>query len=68
MKKEMSYKAAMTELKEILDLLESGQADMDELTKKAKRAKELLQICKDKLYRTSEEVESLMRNKGRFLP
>lgn len=60
MKKEMSYKAAMTELKEILDLLESGQADMDELTKKAKRAKELLQICKDKLYRTSEEVESLI--------
>lgn len=50
----------MTELKEILDLLESGQADMDELTKKAKRAKELLQICKDKLYRTSEEVESLV--------
>jgi len=60
MKKEMSYKAAMTELKEILDLLESGQTDMDELTKKAKRAKELLQICKDKLYRTSEEVESLI--------
>ena len=56
----MSYKAAMTELKEILDLLESGQTDMDELTKKAKRAKELLQICKDKLYRTSEEVESLI--------
>ena len=50
----------MAELKEILDLLESGQADMDELTKKAKRAKELLQICKDKLYRTSEEVESLI--------
>lgn len=60
MKKEISYKAAMTELKEILDLLESGQADMDELTKKAKRAKELLQICKDKLYHTSEEVESLI--------
>ena len=60
MKKEMSYKAAMAELKEILDLLESGQADMDELTKKANRAKELLQICKDKLYRTSEEVESLI--------
>ncbi|MBO7507252.1 MAG: exodeoxyribonuclease VII small subunit [Paludibacteraceae bacterium] len=60
MKKEMSYKAAMVELKEILELLESGQADMDELTKKAKRAKELLQFCKEKLYRTSEEVESLI--------
>ena len=60
MKKEMSYKAAMAELKEILELLESGQADMDELTKKAKRAKELLQFCKEKLYRTSEEVESLI--------
>ena len=50
----------MVELKEILELLESGQADMDELTKKAKRAKELLQFCKEKLYRTSEEVESLI--------
>ncbi|MBR4712082.1 MAG: exodeoxyribonuclease VII small subunit [Paludibacteraceae bacterium] len=60
MKKEMSYKAAMVELKEILELLESGQADMDELTKKAKRAKELLQFCKEKLYHTSEEVESLI--------
>ena len=57
MKKEMTYKAAMAELKEILDLLESGQTDMDELTKKAK---ELLQFCKEKLYHTSEEVESLI--------
>lgn len=60
MKKAMDYKAAMAELKEILDLLESGEADMDELTKKAKRAKELLKYCKDKLYQTSTEVEDFL--------
>ncbi|MCQ2224405.1 MAG: exodeoxyribonuclease VII small subunit [Paludibacteraceae bacterium] len=60
MKKEMSYKAAMAELKEILDVLENGEADMDDLTKKAKRAKELLKFCKDKLYKTSTEVEEFL--------
>ncbi len=60
MKKEMSYKAAMAELKEILDQLENGEPDMDNLTQQAKRAKELLKICKDKLYQTSEEVEKFL--------
>ncbi|MCQ2231823.1 MAG: exodeoxyribonuclease VII small subunit [Paludibacteraceae bacterium] len=60
MKKEMTYKAAMAELKEILDHLENGEPDMDNLTKQAKRAKELLKFCKDKLYLTSGEVEKFL--------
>ncbi|MBO4530300.1 MAG: exodeoxyribonuclease VII small subunit [Paludibacteraceae bacterium] len=57
------YKSAITELEEILSQLEANDLEIDELTTKAKRATELIKYCKDKLYKTTEEVNSILEEK-----
>lgn len=54
------YKSAVEELETILSLLESNELEIDDLANKAKRATELIKFCKEKLYKTSEEVNSVM--------
>ena len=53
---EITYTAAFEELKEIVDQLENDNVSVDELTEKMKRATVLMQICRDKLTKTDEEV------------
>jgi len=55
----MTYEQAMTELQEIVNGLENEAIGMDELSKKMKRATELLQHCKKKLHKTKEELNKL---------
>ena len=52
-----SYSEAQTELEEILTEIESGDADVDELSTKVERATTLIQICRDKLTRTEFQVK-----------
>lgn len=54
------YKSAVTELEEILNQLEANELEIDQLTLKAKRASELIKYCKEKLFFTSEEVNSVL--------
>ncbi|MBR0503080.1 MAG: exodeoxyribonuclease VII small subunit [Paludibacteraceae bacterium] len=63
MAKIKDYKSAITELEEILSQLEANELEIDELTTKAKRATELIKYCKDKLYKTTEEVNSILEEK-----
>ncbi|MCQ2210980.1 MAG: exodeoxyribonuclease VII small subunit [Paludibacteraceae bacterium] len=63
MAKIKDYKSAMAELEEILSQLEANELEIDELTTKAKRATELIKFCKDKLYKTTEEVNSILEEK-----
>ena len=58
--KEISYKAAVTEIETILGKIEEGELDVDELTKNVKRVTELLNICKEKLTRTEKEVNKIL--------
>lgn len=60
MAEKKSYTNAMNELEEILSQLEANELEVDELTAKAKRATELLKFCKEKLYKTTEEVNSIL--------
>ncbi len=60
MAKIKDYKSAVEELETILSLLESNELEIDDLSNKAKRATELIKFCKEKLYKTSEEVNSVM--------
>lgn len=60
MAKIKDYKSAVEELETILSLLESNELEIDDLANKAKRATELIKFCKEKLYKTSEEVNSVM--------
>jgi len=55
--KSFSYTKAMQEVEQILSALEKDNPDIDEMSERVKRAVDLLQACKDKLYSTDEEIK-----------
>lgn len=59
-KKEISYKAAVTEIEMILGKIEEGELDVDELTENVKRVTKLLNTCKEKLQKTETEVNKIL--------
>jgi len=61
-KKEKSYTEAIVELEKILERIESGDLDVDILGEEIKKASELLKLCKDKLYKTDEEIKKILDN------
>jgi exodeoxyribonuclease VII small subunit len=60
-KKNPSYAEAIAAIDEILQQIETGELDVDELAEKTKQASELLKLCKNKLYNTSREVEKVLK-------
>lgn len=60
MSKDPTYKEAITEIEEILQTIESGDLDVDELTDKVKRVAYLLETCKTKLRTTESEIQKVM--------
>ena len=59
--KKLSYSEAMAEVEEILEKIESDELDVDELAEKVKRVSVLLKTCKDKLTKTNEQVEQILK-------
>lgn len=57
----IKYEAAVAELEQILSQMESGQLDLDALTSKLKRAQELISLCKDRLTKTDEEIQKILK-------
>lgn len=55
-KKKITYSDNIKELESILSQMNNGDVSIDQLQEKVKRAKELLQWCKDKLRATEEEL------------
>lgn len=52
----LNYTEAYNELQQIVEDIENAEINIDELETKIKRASELLNICKDKLYTTQKNV------------
>ena len=59
-KKELSYKEAFARIEEIRALVESNSLDVDDLSDKLKEASGLLKICKEKLFKVSEETKKIL--------
>jgi len=55
----MTYNQAYSELKEIVNSLESSDVDIEELCKKIEKAKELIALCKNKLSEVEIDIEAL---------
>ena len=55
-----NYSDAMKQLEDIVRRMESGDLDIDALTKELKTAQSLIKLCKDKLYKTEEEIKKIM--------
>lgn len=60
MSKDPTYGEAMAEIEKILEKIESGELDVDELTDKVKRVAGLLDICKKKLKTTETEIQKVI--------
>lgn len=56
----MKYADAIKELEEIVSKMESDKCDIDSLTQYTTRALELLKFCKDRLFKTDEEVKKCL--------
>ena len=63
-KKESGYRQSIEEIEAILAKIESGETDIDDLAAEIKRAAKLLQSCKEKLFRTEQDVERIMKQKN----
>jgi exodeoxyribonuclease VII small subunit len=60
-KKNLSYSEAVANIEEILQQIETGELDVDELAEKVKQASELLKLCKGKLFSTEKEIEKVLK-------
>jgi len=58
----LNYTKAYNELQNIVEDIENAEVHIDELEAKIKRASELLKICKDKLYKTEQNVMQSLEN------
>lgn len=58
---EINYTKAFNELQEIVHEIENGDISVDVLSKKVKRAAELIKICKAKLTSTEEDVSKILK-------
>jgi exodeoxyribonuclease VII small subunit len=59
--KKLTYNEAISEIEEILERIENEQLDVDELAEKVKRVSVLLKFCKEKLHKTNEQVEQILK-------
>jgi exodeoxyribonuclease VII small subunit len=50
----------MNEIEELLAKIESDEPDIDDLAEKVRRVATLIRFCRDKLTKTSEEVEKIL--------
>lgn len=58
----MKYEEAMRELEDIVQQMEGDDLDIDQLTEKLRRAKQLIKLCKERLTHTDEEIKQLLEN------
>ncbi len=58
----VNYKEAKEELDQIVREIETGEADIDTLSSKIKRAGELITLCRNKLRETEQDVENILNS------
>lgn len=59
-KKELTYKEALTELKEIVSQIENEEVDVDDLLHQVNRATTLIKFCKNKLHGTQNDIHGAL--------
>lgn len=59
-KEKISYDAAIEEIEKILGNIESGDLGVDKLAEKVNRVTLLLKICRDRLYKTEQQINNIL--------
>lgn len=65
---ELTYRKAVAELEDIVRKMESDQCDIDQLSQYTARALQLLKFCKERLFKTNEEVARCLEELRAALP
>jgi len=60
MSEKETYNESIERLRAIVADIEKGELDIDELSEKVKEAGNLIQLCKEKLYKADEEVKKIL--------
>ena len=58
--KNKTYEESMARLEEITKKIETRELTIDELSNNLKEAQQLLKFCKDKLYKTDEDIQKIL--------
>jgi len=61
-KEKISYSDAIAEIESILQKIEDGNLNVDELTEKVSRVTDLLKICRDRLYLTEKQINKILED------
>lgn len=59
--KQISYNEAYEELRVILEDIRERNVDVDELATKVKRARELINLCEDRIKKAEMEIEEIIK-------
>jgi len=55
-----TYNEAIEKLRKIVTEIENNDLDVDVLSEKVKEATRLIKLCKEKLFKTDEEVRKIL--------
>ena len=61
-KEKISYSEALAEIEAILEKIEGGKLDVDELAEKVTRVTILLKICRDRLHKTETQINKILED------
>ncbi|MCR5312199.1 MAG: exodeoxyribonuclease VII small subunit [Bacteroidaceae bacterium] len=62
MKEKITYEQAIKRIEEITRKVESGEMDIDSLAANLKEAKELINVCKEKLTKVENDVQKILEH------
>jgi exodeoxyribonuclease VII small subunit len=58
----IKYEEVLRQLDEIVQKMERNEYGIDELTTQLKKAKELIQLCKNQLTKTDEDIKKILED------
>jgi exodeoxyribonuclease VII small subunit len=60
--KQISYNEAYEELQTILEDIKERNVDVDKLAAKVKRARELINLCEERIKKAEMEIEEIVKS------
>ena len=62
-KENIKYEEAVQQRENIVQKLENGELNIDELSNELKKAQKLISLCRQRLTKTDEEIQKILNDK-----